>query len=161
VLSANGNHVVATNTSDGGERFDSAANLTTSFPASQAAVDAWRALPLLAPLANANATEEAVEVEGRHADGNATHVWWSLDGGAWERRETGGEWRIRFEGLDAGRHEMAYRSEGQDRRSPDQTLAFTVPGFVVDLPGGRDTPAPGFPMLAVLFVAVLVLRSRP
>ncbi|MHB1261737.1 MAG: choice-of-anchor V domain-containing protein [Thermoplasmatota archaeon] len=161
VLSANGNHVIATNTSDGGERFDSAANLTATVPASQAAIDTWRALPLLAPAATANATEEAVEVEGRHADGNATHVWWSLDGGGWERRETGGEWRIRFEGLDAGRHEMAYRSEGQERRSPDQTLAFTVPGFVVDLPGGRDTPAPAASLFAILLVAVLVLRNRP
>jgi hypothetical protein len=162
VLSANGNHVIATNASDGGERFDAAANLTATFPPSPAAVAAWRALPLLAPTATATATEEAVQVEGRHADGNATGVVWRLDGGAWERRDTGQDWRIRFEGLAAGGHRLEYRSEGNDRASPDQSLGFTVPGFAVDLPGDRDSPAPGFvPVAFLLFALALVgLRSR-
>jgi hypothetical protein len=161
VLAANGNHVIATNASDGGERFDSTALLTATFPPSAAAQDAWRALPLLAPTAQATATEQAVQVEGRHADGNATHLWWRLDGGEWETRETGAEWRVRFDGLPAGQHALAYRSEGAERRSADETLAFTVPGFVVDLPGDHDTPAIGFVPLAFVVLVVLVLRSRP
>lgn len=162
VVSANGNHVIATNTSDGGERFDAVANLTTRFPPSQATVEAWRAMPLLAPTATANATAESVQVEGRHTDGNASRVWWRLDGGVWQDRETGPEWRVRFDGLAAGSHTLDFRSEGEDRRSPDQTLRFTVPGFVVDLPGGRDTPSPGALALLVLLGAiVLALRNRP
>jgi MYXO-CTERM domain-containing protein len=160
VLSANGNHVIATNTSDGGERFDSSANLTASFPPSQAAVSLWRALPLLAPTAQANVTSETVQVEGRHADGNATEIWWRLDGGAWERRTTGPEWRIRFEGLDSGGHTLDYRSEGEERRSPDQGLSFTVPGFAVDLPGDRDSPPSGLAPLSLLLLALIVLRRR-
>lgn len=160
VIAANGNHVIATNTSDGGERFDATATFTSSFPPSQAAVAAWQAMPLLAPTATANATAEAVQVAGRHADGNASELWWSLDGGAWERRETGADWRIRFDGLAAGAHTLAFRSEGQERRSSDQVLAFTVPGFAVDLPGDRDSPAPGLPTLAFLVLLVVALRSR-
>jgi hypothetical protein len=163
VLSANGNHVIAANAPDGGERLDSAANLTATFPPSAATVAAWRALPLIAPTASAQPTEESVQVEGRHADGNATEISWSLDGGAWEHRATGQDWRIRFDGLAAGDHTLAYRSQGQDRVSPDQSLAFTVPGFAVDLPGDRDSPAPGLAPLALLLVALafVALRSRP
>lgn len=162
VLAANGNHVIATNTSDGGERFDSSANLTASFPPSPATVEAWRAMPLLAPTATANATEDSVQVEGRHADGNATRLFWRLDGGAWQDRATGADWRIRFDGLGAGGHTLDYRSEGEDRRSPDQSLRFTVPGFVVDLPGDRDAPASSpLALLALLAAIVLALRNRP
>lgn len=161
VIAANGNHVIATNVSDGGERFDASASLTTSFPPSEATVAAWRAMPLLPPMATANATERSVQVEGLHADGNATRIWWRLDGGDWQDRETGPEWRIRFDGLDAGGHTLDYRSEGEERRSADQSLRFTVPGFVVDLPGGRDSPAPGPLLLLVLFAAVTVFRNRP
>ncbi|HJQ93688.1 MAG TPA: choice-of-anchor V domain-containing protein [Candidatus Thermoplasmatota archaeon] len=161
VLSANGNHVIATNASDGGERFDSAANLTAAFPPSQATAEAWRAMPLLPPTATANATEGSVQVEGRHADGNATRLWWRLDGGDWQDRETGAGWRIRFDGLDAGSHTLDYRSEGEDRRSPDQALRFTVPGFAIGLPGDRDSPAPGAVLLLALFAFVAALRNRP
>lgn len=161
VISANGNHVIATNTSDGGERFDAADNLTVSFPPSQATVDAWRAMPLIPPNATANATEASVQVEGRHGDGNASRIWWRLDGGAWQDRETGQDWRIRFDGLDAGAHALDYRSEGEERRSPDQSLSFTVPGFVVDLPGGRDSPAAGPVALLILLAVIIALRNRP
>ncbi|HUR25940.1 MAG TPA: hypothetical protein VM327_08020, partial [Candidatus Thermoplasmatota archaeon] len=161
VLAANGNHVIATNTSDGGERFDSAANLTASVPPSEATAAAWRAMPLLPPTATANATTSSVQVEGRHADGNATRVWWRLDDGAWEDRETGPEWRIRFDGLSAGGHTLDYRSEGEDRRSADQSLEFTVPGFAVDLPGDRDSPAPAPFVLVFPLLAVAILRNRP
>lgn len=160
VLAANGNHVVATNTSDGGERFDAAANLTASFPPSQAAVAAWRAMPLVPPAATASVAEGSAQVEGRHADGNASRVWWRLDGGAWQDRATGQDWRIRFDGLAAGGHTLDYRSEGEDRRSPDQSLSFTVPGFVVDLPG-RESPAAALAPLAAVFLAAVILRSRP
>lgn len=165
VIAANGNHVIAANASDGGERFDSAANLTATLPPSAATMAAWRALPLLPPTAAANveSATDAVQVEGRHADGNATDLWWRLDGGAWEQRTTGQDWRIRFEGLAAGSHDLDYRSAGSDRQSADQRLTFTVPGFAVGLPGDRDSPSPGFVptvLLVFLALAAVTLRSR-
>lgn len=162
VVAANGNHVIATNVSDGGERFDASASLTASLPPSEATVAAWRAMPLLPPTATANATERSVHVEGRHADGNATRVWWRLDGGDWADRETGPEWRVRFDGLAAGDHTLEFRSEGEDRRSADQSLRFTVPGFAIDLPGDRDSPAPAAPPVLLLIALIAAaLRNRP
>lgn len=160
VLAANGNHVIATNASDGGERFDSAASLTATLPPSPSALAAWKALPLLAPEATAAPSGEgAVQVAGRHADGNATALAWSLDGGAWQARPTGSDWRIRLEGLAPGSHSLAFRSEGSDRLSPEAVLAFDVPGFALPLGDGRDAPVPSpFLLLAALAALALALR---
>lgn len=162
VVSADGNHVVALNASDGGERFDAVDAITLAIPPSPAAAAAWRALPLLQPTAAAESTELRTIVTGRHADANATHIAWRLDGGAWTVREAGPEWRVRLDGLDAGGHAFEVRSEGADRASPATSVRFDVPGFAVDLPGGKDTPGPSAPLLllALLSLAVLVLRSR-
>jgi hypothetical protein len=162
VIAANGNHVIAANASDGGERFDAAAHLTATLPPSDATMAAWRAMPLLPPTAVAvvESAEDAVQVEGRHADGNATDLWWRLDSGSWERRPTGQDWRIRFEGLGAGTHDLDYRSAGSERQSADQRLTFTVPGFAVDLPGGRDTPSAGIAPAFLLLAFAAFLRNR-
>ena len=121
-------------------------------------------MPLLPPSAEAVTLEPYVLLAGRHADGNATHVRWRVDGGDWQVRETGPEWRLRLDGLAPGAHAVEYRSEGTDRTSPDQRLAVDVPGFAVGLPGDRDAPAPG-PLLLLLALAlastVLSLRNRP
>jgi hypothetical protein len=162
VVSADGNHVVALNASDGGERFDAVDAIAFALPASSAAEAAWRALPLLPPAAEAASTELRTIVAGRHADGNATHIAWRLDGGQWTVREAGAEWRVRLDGLEAGPHTFAVRSEGADRASPETTVRFDVPGFAIDLPGGKDTPAPPAPLLllCLLALAVVALRSR-
>jgi len=90
VLAANGNHVVATNTTDQGETLDSSDHLSIVVPPSPAALKAWAALPLLPPtatLAIDDAKPDSATVQGRHADANATQVAWSLDGGAWQQRD--------------------------------------------------------------------------
>ena len=161
VLAANGNHVVAANTSDGGERFDSVASLAATLPPAPSAVVAWMALPLLAPTASATVDADgAVQVAGRHLDGNATSVAWSLDGGAWQSRPTGPEWRLRLEGLSAGSHRLAYHSEGSDRVSPEGSLDVAVPGFALDLGQGHDAPSSVLlPLLSL--VAAILLSRRP
>lgn len=163
VLAANGNHVVAANTSDGGERFDSVASLTATIAPAPSALEAWKALPLLAPEASATVDGEgAAQVAGRHLDGNATSIVWSLDGGDWQSRSTGAEWRIRLEGLSPGSHRLTYRSEGSDRVSPEASLGLDVPGFALDLGHGHDAPAPAvLPLLALLATVLLVRRPRP
>lgn len=161
VISANGNHVIASNASDGGERFDASAHVALAVPPSAAADAAWRTLPLAAPTAVAQVNDLRTVFDGRHADGNATHLQWRLDGGAWETRETGSEWHVRVDDVSAGPHTFEFASEGADRRSPVQALSFDGPGF--DLPGGRDSPALGpVPLvLLVLALAAVALRSRP
>jgi hypothetical protein len=163
VLAANGNHVVAANTSDGGERFDSVASLTATVPPAPSALEAWRALPLLAPEASVTVDADgAAQVSGRHLDGNATSLSWSLDGGAWQLRPTGAEWRLRLEGLSPGSHRLAYRSEGSDRVSPEATLDLAVPGSALGLAHGRDAPLPSvLPLIALVAAVLLVRRSRP
>lgn len=165
VLAANGNHVVASNASDGGERLDASAHLALAVPPSQATLDAWRALPLLPPEGRAETLEPYVLLAGRHADRNATHLGWRVDGGAWQERATGPDWRLRLDGLGPGPHTVDYRSEGAGRASPEQRLAVDVPGFAVGLPGGRETPALPLPLLlaalGALSLATRSLRSRP
>ena len=95
VLAANGNHVIASNASDGGERLDSAANLTATIPPSAAAVAAWEALPLRAPSANVRLDGSTATLDGHHLDGNATALWFRLDDGPWQSRATGPGWRDR------------------------------------------------------------------
>lgn len=159
VVAANGNHVIATNTSDGGERLDSTASLQVSIPPSQGALAAWRALPLLAPVANAtNDGGGSWTLEGRHLDGNATRLLWSVDGGPWQARDTASSWKLTLAGLD-GDHTVRLRSEGLERSSPEAILSVHSPGFF-DV-GGRDTPIPAIlPLVAIAF-ALASLRRHP
>lgn len=159
VVSANGNHVVATNTSDGGERFDAVADLQASVPPSTAALGAWRALPLAAPEATAaRADDGAWTLEGRHLDGNATRLLWSLDGGPWQARDTAPTWRLELGAL-AGDHTVRIRSEGLERASPDVAVHLDGPDGL--FAGGRDTPLPALLPLAALALCILAHRSRP
>ena len=161
VVAANGNHVVATNTSDGGERFDSSASLQVSIPPSPAAFTAWRALPLVAPGANATHRGDGTWVlEGRHLDGNATRLLWSVDNGPWQSRDTGPSWRLELAGL-AGDHGVRIRSEGAERSSPDVMLTLDSPGFLASVADGRSTPLPlALPLIALAFILTL-RRCRP
>lgn len=151
VLAANGNHVVATNVSDGGERFDATASLQASVPPSSAAIEAWKALPLAAPQANATrGSNGAWELDGRHLDENATRLLWRLDDGPWQARDTATSWRLQLTGLD-GDHTVRLRSEGSDRTSSEITIALTSPGLLPSFEKGTPLPAL-LPLLAFAFV---------
>ena len=160
VVSANGNHVVASNASDGGERLDATDAIHLLLPPAASAEEAWRALPLAAPTASAEVVGDLrTIINGRHADGNATHIAWRLDGGAWAEREAGPEWRIRLDDLSPGEHRVDVRSLGADRSSPETTVRFDVPDLV-DLPGGKDTPAASAPALLLTRGAFVAALSR-
>ena len=161
VVSANGNHVVATNASDGGERFDSVAALQVSVPPSAAAVAAWRALPLVPPAANATRAGDGTwTLDGRHLDGNATRLLWSLDGGPWQAKDTAASWKLTL-GPFGGDHRVALRSEGLERSSPDLVLPLPSPGFLDKVPGGKSVPLPPLLPLAALAIALLARKLTP
>lgn len=154
-VSANGNHVVATNASDAGEHGDQVATLTATVPPHPDAHDAWRALPLAPP---SLATPAGLRLEGRHEDGNATHLAWRFGDGEWQRRTTGTAWRLRLDAAPAGVLEL--RSEGAGRASPSLYVTFQDGTAAVHdaAPGPtRDSPAPPWPALAFLLLA----RRRP
>lgn len=158
VVAANGNHVVATNTSDQGETFDAVAAMHVEVPPSAAAVEAWRALPLVAPAAGLDFGADAA-VQGRHLDANATNVGWRLDDEAWHSQETTREWTLRVSDLHPGSHRVELRSEGAGRMSPVVTLSFdtTADGAAIE----HATPAPaGLSALLVALVALLALHRR-
>lgn len=157
VVAANGNHVIASNASDGGERFDSTASLQLSVPPSQAAQEAWLALPLAAPTATVNVTGSTVRVEGRHADGNATRLLWSLDGQPWQARDTAPTWRLELPN-EAGEHVLLLRSEGAGRTSPDAELRFGEATFLDGIAPGRQAPLPVLLPLLALSLSILVRR---
>jgi hypothetical protein len=163
VLSANGNHVVATNTSDQGETLDAAASLTASIPADPSALAAWKDLPLQAPRAEVRFEDGAAFITGSHRDGNATRLRWRLDGQPWSLRETGPTWGIRLLGLPPGDHLFEYRSEGSDRESADQALPFRLTGGqATQLPvaPSHAAPLPSL-LLAVPLLAALFRRNLP
>lgn len=151
VVAANGNHVVATNVSDGGERFDATAALQVSIPPSAAATAAWKALPLAMPSANVTRTGNGDwTLEGTHRDDNATRLLWKVDGGPWQARDTAAAWRLQLTGL-TGDHIVRLRSEGADRSSPELALTLHSPGLIPALDRGTPLP-PLLPLLAFAFV---------
>ncbi len=156
VLAANGNHLIASNTSDGGERFDAADHLSVAVPPSLAATTLWQALPLIAPEAAAARDASGWSVAGRHPDGNATHLAFRLDDGPWERRATGTSWRLLFPNL-AGDHVVTVQSEGAGRASPETTVILDGPATV---PFTQETPIHPVLPLAALLAATLFLQSR-
>lgn len=161
-LAANGNHVVALGAADGGETLDAAAATVAHTAPAPEADAAWRALPLEPPTANATATAEGWRVDGHHADGNATQLLWRADGGPWQLRDTGREWRLL---LPPGAHRIEYRSDGADRRSPVQTLEVGGgDALTAAAPPPRAAPAPALPLAAAalaLTLAAIIRRRHP
>ena len=162
VLAANGNHVVATNTTDQGETLDSADHLRITIQPEPAAVDAWRVLPLVPPTVSLRQDGGLVLVEGVHHDGNATRVAWRADGGAWSQRLTGPQWTLRFAGLSAGAHHIDFRSEGDERSSPDQALDLRIEGGQASIvtPLAHGSAAPSASLLLILLPLAAFIR-RP
>jgi hypothetical protein len=158
-LAANGNHVVALGAADGGETLDAAAATVAHADPAPEADAAWRAMPLVPPVANATAATDGWRVDGHHADANATHLLWRTDGGPWQLRQTGREWRLL---LPPGAHHLEYRSDGADRRSPVQDLE--VGGG--DAPASAGPPTRAAPALALASAAAAlalasIARRRP
>lgn len=157
VLAADGNHVVATNTSDGGERFDSTASLVATVGPSAGADAAWRALPLAAPHAAANRTADGWVLSGGHGDGNATRLLWRVDAGPWQAKDTGPTWDLAL-GTLRGSHTVTLRSEGNGRASPDVPVAVDDPSFL-DQVTRKSTPVPALLPIAAVALAILSRRS--
>ncbi len=149
VMSANGNHVIATNTTDGGEQGDAVATLQWVVTPAPEVVAAWEALPLAAPVVERlERVGDGVRIIGYHADGNATHLGYRVAGGPWKDVEAEGEWRLRING-DAALVEL--RSAGHGRVS--HPVPATSPA--------QATPYPAALLFVVLAGAALGWRPTP
>jgi hypothetical protein len=157
VLAANGNHVVATNASDQGETLDTEATLQALVPPSAAAREAWRALPLAPPQASWVPGPEPT-LRGRHLDGNATSLSFSLNGAQPSHRDTAAEWVLRLPGIPAGSHTLELRSHGAGRSSPPLVLEVPRPGPAQ--PAARDAGA-AHALPAALLMLALAARRIP
>lgn len=157
VLAADGNHVVAANVSDGGERFDSADAVQAQVPPQAHLAAAWRALALAMPQA---AVVEGGTVKGFHADPAARALQWRTDGGLVQARATGTYWSIQ---PPPGWNEFEVRSEGGGRVSPWLTLSAPASASGQAYPTPRASPAPTLmPVLAGVAAATFALwRPRP
>ena len=142
-MAADGGHT-QTIGGDQSEKYDSVDTFHTVIPPSQAAIDAWRALPLAAP----TWTLVEGEIRGQHADGNATHLAWRT-GDDWERRATGDNWRI----VPPATGDLWVRSEGSDRVSPEVQVLRR--GEIPQPAPVEDAP---FPFLAVLLGLLIARR---
>lgn len=153
-VAANGDHVVALNVSDGGERLDAVATGHWTVPPTAAAVQAWRALPLAAPVVESHEPGSGgILVVGAHADANATVIAWRVDGSSWQERPAADAFRLDIQ-ASGGPHILALRSVGAERTSDPVTLSF-------DLRSGLQKALPG-PALAPmgLLLALAALRRR-
>ncbi len=161
-MSANGNHVVATNRSDGGEFGDSVDNVTLVVPPSQDAVDAWEAMLLSAP--EVDSLDELVEgeaftVRGRHSDPLATHIAYRLNDADWETRPApAAKWNLEFTGgLAAGNHTLWIRSESLERQSDPVLVNLDVASLDDD---AKSTPVPAGLVVGGLLAAAGWRRIR-
>ncbi len=153
VLAANGNHVVATNTSDGGETLDAAAALQVTVAPAAEAEAAWTALPLAPPTAEAT-IDGTWRVDGHQNDANATGISYRLDRGEWGTRDAGIDWRIELP--DAASHVLEVRSEGAGRQSPDVVLVLGTP----EPSGAPETVREaGAPSVALPFLLLVLLPA--
>lgn len=158
-VAANGNHNAELNVSALGETGDRVRALVVQSLPAQDALDAWYALPLLAPVpavAHVTADDgEQVAIDGRHGDANATHLEWRIDGGAWQSRATQQEWRLVLTDLEPGEHQLSIRSAGAGRVSTDADVTVVVEGGLFDAIGGDR----GIPSMTPLVAGALLLAA--
>lgn len=145
VVSANGNHVIATNTTDGGETGDAVATLHVVVPPDPDVVAAWQALPLSPPIIDRIVeTQQGFRVEGHHSDGNATHLGFYTPAFGWDNTTAAPEWSIITD--ERGLEQLQVRSEGFGRLSD-----------AVDArPAQQGTPSP----LAITLLALTIALAR-
>ncbi len=146
VMAANGNHVIATNTTDGGEQGDAVATLQRTIPPAADVITAWQAIPLAAPVVDRiEQVGNDVRIIGHHVDSNATHLSYRVAGAPWVQVDAPGEWRLRING-DPTLVEL--RSTGYGR------VSEPVPAASAE----KVTPHPGGSIIAALVVAALARR---
>ena len=171
VVSASGNHVIATNTSDQGEKFDSVATLHVTIPVAAETISMWRDFPLATPVvADVKRVGPYIEVSGYHADDHATTLAWKSGDAQWQSRDTSVSWRLRMNPQDVGSR-LEIRSVGENRTSPsylvwddDGVLSGDVSrpddGSMDRLVGDKDMPGGSFFGVAtIMLVAVVGSRS--
>jgi hypothetical protein len=152
-VAANGNHVVALNVSDGGERFDAVATGHWAIRPTSGAVAAWRATPLALPvITTSEKTGDGILVAGEHADANATIIAWRVDGGTWQERPAAGTWRLEIV-IAGGTHTLEVRSVGAERTSEAIRLDL-------DLRSGLEKALPAPPLAAGLVCLALAACRR-
>lgn len=155
VLSANGNHLPLVNRSDLGETLDASDALVATVPPSAAALAAWQAKPLLAPVLHADWTTRILE--GQHQDPLATHVAWQWNNGLVERRQTGPEWTLSL----AGNHgRLTVWSEGSGRMSLP-VVVETPLATQADSDAAPEHTSPGVGALLPLILALILTRRKP
>lgn len=170
VVAASGNHVIATNASDGGERFDQVDALQATVPPSAEAMRAWLDLPLAAPAVDGVRKSDAGwTVDGRHRDANATHLLVQVDGGGWTQRETGPAWKLV---LPASAASAALKSSGAGRSSLPVALDISGGTPTLGEPGvgsasgphssspSKGSPLGAWPALTALAVTLLALHRE-
>lgn len=155
-MAANGNHVVATNTSDQGELGDSVDNVTITVPPSQETLDAWALLVLDTPAVESFGllfADQPFTIRGQHTDPEATHLGYKLDDDEWKRSSAPAtKWSLEFTaGLGQGEHVLLIRSESEERISEAVRLDL-------DVQDAADAPQPTSPETprATPFPSVLV-----
>ena len=164
VVSANGNHVIATNTSDLGEHGDATDAIHITVQPDPEAEAAWIALPLSPPRIDGGIdlvakTGTLGTIQGRQTDGNATVLAYRYDDAPWQSRDATGAWRLQVP-FEAGVHTLTLRSEGADRVSPPVTLTLEGRSDGPETPqvANEEAPLPVILMLAALVGAAWTRR---
>lgn len=158
VVSANGNHVVATNTSDQGEQGDASATLHQVIQPQPEAQAAWLAMPLSPPRVDVESHLVAkpgttLHIEGMHTDDNATAIGYRVGDGDWQSRDTDQEWTAVVP-FQVGETTVALRSEGAGRFSESVQVVLEGRNDATDTPKPvQTTPLPLVIVMMALWVA--------
>lgn len=145
-MAANGNHIVATNTSDLGEFGDAVDAVVARIPASAAARATWEALPLQPPsISSIEETPRGVHLKGTTGDANATHLHWHVADAA-GNRSVAAAWELVVDAPPG--HVLSLWTEGAGRQSPATTLPLDAD------PPASDKASPAWPFLLPLLLAL-------
>ncbi len=145
-LAANGNHNPL-NASAAGEQGDSVATMRYTIPPAAAALDAWRAMPLMPPAIDQVVPRDGGHtIHGRMLDDNATAVE-VFDGRQWVQRPAGPSWRLVVQGDE----DIRLRASGAERTSPELLIDIASGQVVTEPVADEATPLPALiPILAIL-----------
>lgn len=144
VMAANGNHIIATNTSDGGEQGDAVATLAITVPPAPDVVEAWQALPLGRPVIDRlEQVGDKVRILGHHGDANATHLSYRVAAGPWREQAAAPDFALLVAG-DPSLVEL--RSAGHGR------VSAALPAVHAE----QAMPAPAGVIIVALWLATRV-----
>jgi len=162
-VAASGDHVVATNTSVLGERFDSVATLTATVQAEAAAQAAWEAMPLRPPQVDDVRVRQGVAVvRGMQQDGNATQVRHRVGDGPWGEVAAADRFRVDVVGLAPGVHVLELQAAGSGRASTVVAVGLPVTGPSGAVPEpSHAAPFPFAAAAALAAAACIQTRRNP